>query len=115
MGYEKIIRTMRSLVDGLELDVLEVVPEGEIKGIFQIHHGMSEYKERYLPFMEYLAANGYVAAIHDCRGHGKSVKIKEDLGYLYWGGARGVGGGCASAYQRIKRKMAVPAVDLVWA
>ena len=51
MGYEKIIRTMRSLVDGLELDVLEVVPEGEIKGIFQIHHGMSEYKERYLPFM----------------------------------------------------------------
>ena len=88
MGYEKIIRTMRSLVDGLELDVLEVVPEGEIKGIFQIHHGMSEYKERYLPFMEYLAANGYVAAIHDCRGHGKSVKIKEDLGYLYRGGAR---------------------------
>lgn len=79
---------MRSLVDGLELDVLEVVPEGEIKGIFQIHHGMSEYKERYLPFMEYLAANGYVAAIHDCRGHGKSVKIKEDLGYLYRGGAR---------------------------
>lgn len=87
MGLKKISKKMISQIDGLELDVLEVIPEGIPKGIFQIHHGMSEYKERYLPFMEYLAEAGYVAAIHDCRGHGKSVKDSGDLGYMYGGGA----------------------------
>ena len=64
--YEKL----RSYGDGLKLEVLTVVPEGEIRGIFQIHHGMSEYKERYLPFMRFMAKQGYAAVIHDCRGHG---------------------------------------------
>ena len=40
--------------DGLELSVLWLEPEKEPKGILQISHGMSEYKERYLPFMRYL-------------------------------------------------------------
>lgn len=87
MDYRKETKKMISDTDGLELDVLELIPEGEVKGIVQIHHGMSEYKERYLPFMEYLAGEGYAAAIHDCRGHGKSVKSPQDLGYMYGGGA----------------------------
>lgn len=87
MEYTKNKRQMISRMDGLALDVLELVPSGQPRGIFQIHHGMSEYKERYLPFMEYLAKEGYVAAIHDCRGHGKSVRAPEDLGYMYGGGA----------------------------
>lgn len=86
MGYIKETKKLVSDVDGLELDLLMLVPEGDVKGIFQIHHGMSEYKERYLPFMEYLAGEGYAAAIHDCRGHGKSVRSQEDLGYMYGGG-----------------------------
>ena len=49
---------------------------------------MSEHKERYLPFMEYLAKLGYVTVIHDHRGHGKSVKFQEDLGFTYGGGAQ---------------------------
>ena len=48
---------------------------------------MSEYKERYLPFMEYMAKRGYVCVIHDHRGHGKSVRAMDDLGYMYGGGA----------------------------
>lgn len=76
-----------SKTDGLELDVLELVPKGTCKAILQIHHGMSEYKERYLPFMQYMAAHGYATAIHDCRGHGKSVREEKDLGYMYGGGA----------------------------
>lgn len=87
MGYGKRQRKIISDIDGLELDLLEVLPEGQPKGIFQIHHGMSEYKERYLPFMEYLAERGYLAVIHDCRGHGKSVRDPGDLGYMYGGGA----------------------------
>ena len=69
--------------DGLELSVLWLEPEKEPKGILQISHGMSEYKERYLPFMRYLCERGYLCAIHDHRGHGKSLKNEEDIGYFY--------------------------------
>ncbi len=83
---EKSTRTLHSRMDGLELSVLEVIPEGEVRGVMQLVHGMSEYKERYLPFMEYMAKHGFVCVIHDHRGHGKSVKAQEDLGYMYGGG-----------------------------
>ena len=55
MEYTKISKKMKSPVDGLELDLLILVPEEAPKGILQIHHGMAEYKERYLPFMKYFA------------------------------------------------------------
>ena len=87
MEYKKEVESVISDVDGLKLEMVTLIPKGDIKGIFQIHHGMSEYKERYLPFMEHLAKEGFVAAIHDCRGHGKSIRKKEDLGYMYGGGA----------------------------
>lgn len=85
MNLEKT--KIKSNQDGLELDVLLIKPEGEIKGIVQISHGMAEHKERYKPFMEYLASCGYMAIIHDHRGHGASVKKHEDLGYFYDGQA----------------------------
>ncbi len=73
-----------SKCDGLELNLTEVIPEGkEIKGIVQIAHGMAEYGERYLPFMEFLAEQGYACVINDHRGHGDSVLVEEDLGYFY--------------------------------
>ena len=77
-----------SKADGLALDVVRVEPDNasEVKGIVQLVHGMVEYKERYLPFMEFLAENGYITVIHDHRGHGASVKSKDDLGYMYEGG-----------------------------
>ena len=81
MNIEKI--KIKSNQDGLELDVMLIKPEGEIKGIVQISHGMAEHKERYKLFMEYLASCGYIAIIHDHRGHGASVKKHEDLGYFY--------------------------------
>lgn len=87
MDYIEKKQRITAKTDGLELDVLELIPEGKCKAILQIHHGMSEHKERYLPFMQYMAARGYAAVIHDCRGHGKSVREQNDLGYMYGGGA----------------------------
>ena len=81
MKEEKII--IESGVDKLKIDCLLIRPEGEIKGIIQIAHGMNEHKERYIDFMKFPAKNGYVCFINDHRGHGKSIKIKEDIGYLY--------------------------------
>ena len=74
---------IKSSSDGLKIELAYVIPENEIKGIVQISHGMSEHKERYFNFMEYLTENGYICVINDHRGHGNSVKDKKDLGYFY--------------------------------
>lgn len=76
--------------DGLELGVLCTQPSDKPKGIVQISHGMSEHKERYLPFMEFLSSHGFICVIHDHRGHGESVKSPEDYGYFYQNGAKAV-------------------------
>ena len=74
---------IKSSSDGLKIELAYTIPEDEIKGIVQISHGMSEHKERYFNFMEYLTENGYICVINDHRGHGNSVKDKKDLGYFY--------------------------------
>lgn len=78
--------TVNSDFDDLTIDVLYSVPFGEEKGILQVVHGMAEYKERYIPFMKYMSDHGYVCVIHDHRGHGKSIRHDDDLGYMYTGG-----------------------------
>lgn len=77
------IEKINSLQDNLGLEVAISIPKEKPIGIVVISHGMSEHKERYFSFMEYLTNYGYIAIIHDHRGHGKSVKAKEDLGYFY--------------------------------
>lgn len=78
--------TLKSEADGLDLAMLSVTPDGDPVGMVQFSHGMCEHKERYLPFMEYLAGHGLFCVINDHRGHGGSVKSKDDLGYMYAGG-----------------------------
>lgn len=80
--------TLRSECDGLKISVLEVAPEGEIKAILQMAHGMAEHKERYLPMMRALAKRGYLCAMNDHRGHGKSIAWEQDLGYFGKEGAK---------------------------
>ncbi|MBR7189135.1 MAG: lysophospholipase [Clostridia bacterium] len=80
-------QTLVSARDGLALSLCTVLPEGEPRALVQFAHGMAEHKERYLPFMEFLAQHGYATVINDHRGHGASVKSPEDLGYFYADGA----------------------------
>jgi len=80
---------LESKFDDLKLYGLIVKPK-HIKAIVQLTHGMAERKERYLPFMKFLANQGYLCIIHDHRGHGKSVKNHHDLGYFYKGKAEAV-------------------------
>lgn len=86
--YSNICRksfSLTSFQDGLVLDVLTIMPDSP-KALLQLAHGMCEHKERYIPFMEYLARLGFGCIISDHRGHGKSVKDPEDLGYFYENG-----------------------------
>lgn len=78
-----IIETLISKRDQLPLELAIIEPKGEPVGIIQLIHGMSEHKERYYDFMNYLSQQGYICAIHDHRGHGASVKDTSHLGYFY--------------------------------
>lgn len=84
----RITTTVKSSADNVEISILSIAPENGAKAIVQLVHGMCEHKERYIPVMEYLAAEGYACVIHDHRGHGASVKSSDDLGYFYEGGFR---------------------------
>ncbi|MBO7603929.1 MAG: lysophospholipase [Bacteroidales bacterium] len=74
--------TIPSPKGDIQISLIYSVPESAPKGIVQIAHGMCEHKERYIPLMEFLSANGYVAVCNDHRGHGASVLSKDDLGYM---------------------------------
>lgn len=80
---KETVTAVQSAYDGLMLDVLTVAPASEPVGLFQISHGMAEHKERYLPFMRFLADHGWLCVINDHRGHGRSIKSKEDRGFFY--------------------------------
>ena len=60
-----------SAQDGMPLEGMMVIPSRP-RAVLQIAHGMCEHKERYLPFMRYMAERGYLCVIHDHRGHGAS-------------------------------------------
>jgi len=48
-------------------------PDGEIKGIVQIVHGIAEYAERYDELATFLNSRGLLVVAEDHMGHGKSV------------------------------------------
>ncbi len=58
------------------------IPEGEVKGLFHIVHGMTEHIERYDILMSCLAESGYVAFGYDNLGHGKTANDDSELGFI---------------------------------
>ena len=63
----------------LYLSALRILPENPVCTV-QILHGIDERKERYIPFMQYLASRNIACVIHDLRGHGGSL-LPEGLAY----------------------------------
>lgn len=102
---------INSKCDNLELEIGIIEAKEQVKGIVQISHGMSEHKERYLDFMNYLSNNGYTCVIHDHRGHGKSIKHKEDLGYFYTEDANYIVKDLAQVTNFIQKKY--PKLDII--
>jgi len=77
MGVERFIVNGKK---GIKLSCFKIIPEGELKGVVHILHGMGEHKERYLRFAKYLAKNSYAVYAHDHRKHGESVKDISEVG-----------------------------------
>ena len=79
---------VESAYDSLKISVLEIAPVGRPKAVVFLAHGLCGCKERFLPFMEYLAKNGVACVANDHRGHGSSIHNEEDRGDTYQGGAK---------------------------
>jgi alpha-beta hydrolase superfamily lysophospholipase len=58
------------------------IPNGEIKGVYQIVHGMTEHIARYDRFMRDMADMGYLCFGHDHLGHGHTAGSDSELGYI---------------------------------
>jgi len=52
-----------------------------IKGVVQIAHGMAEWAARYEEFANSLTAQGYIVFANDHRGHGRTARSPENVGY----------------------------------
>ncbi len=59
-------------------------PEADmpIRQVFLIVHGMAEHAARYARLAERLTEQGFVVYAHDQRGHGKTARQGEDIGYF---------------------------------
>ena len=88
--------------DELVISAVLAVPSGDVNGIVQLVHGMNEHKERYYPFMDYLAEQGFITVIHDNRGHGKSIVEADDIGFMFRNGGEGFVSDIAQFNKRIR-------------
>lgn len=82
---------------GFQLRCMEWRPEGEVKAVLQIVHGMVEHIGRYEEFAVWMAEHGVAVIGHDHLGHGKTVRNKEDYGYF------GTSGGSVNLIRDIRR------------
>lgn len=57
-------------------------PEGNVRGVVQISHGMCEYIGRYSEFAQFFVQHGFVVCGNDHLGHGGSTANDEELGYF---------------------------------
>ena len=78
----RLERKFRSSDRESDIHVLLWIPDGEIRGVLQIAHGMCEFAERYDGFAAFLAEHGYVVCANDHLGHGKSVTDEQQLGFF---------------------------------
>ena len=74
--------TLPSTVPGRTLHAFRCIPEGEVRAIVQLSHGMVEFIDRYKPLAEDLAGRGILVTGHDHLGHGGSIRTKDDYGYF---------------------------------
>jgi len=69
--------------DGIHtISAREWLPEGEVRGVVQIVHGVAEYVGRYADFARFLNGHGFVVCGEDHLGHGQTVT---DGKYGYFG------------------------------
>lgn len=70
--------------DGLtQIHAIEWKPEGEVKAVLQMCHGMVEFIDRYDEFARFMTDKGFYVVGHDHLGHGESVRSDEFHGFFH--------------------------------
>lgn len=70
-----------SVEDRSKIYLRRYIPSEPI-AVLQIVHGMAEHGGAYEKFIEFLVANHIAVFIHDQRGHGKTARNEDELGYF---------------------------------
>ncbi|MBQ9155412.1 MAG: alpha/beta fold hydrolase [Eubacterium sp.] len=65
------------------IHAMEWIPEGDVRAILQISHGMVEHISRYERFASYLNQYGIYVVGNDHLGHGESVTGDDKHGYFH--------------------------------
>ena len=65
-----------------EIHTIEWKPQGEVRAVVQLSHGMVEYINRYDDFATFLCQQGIYVVGNDHLGHGKSVQSKSEYGFF---------------------------------
>lgn len=65
--------TFIEMSDGVKVALHKWVPDGDIKAVVQLSHGMAEYAKRYSSLAQLLCDNGFAFYAHDHRGHGDTA------------------------------------------
>ena len=68
-----------------EIRGLRWEPQGEVKAIVQIVHGIAEHVQRYDHFASFLADHGILVVAQDHMGHGRSIEGGSTKGYFTGG------------------------------
>lgn len=69
--------------DGLsKLHVVSWIPEGAIKAVLQLSHGMIEHILRYDEFADFMAEHSIAVVGHDHLGHGKTSLDENHFGFF---------------------------------
>jgi len=75
-------RTTLTTRDGAEVVVHRHLPDGPVRGVVHVAHGMAEHARRYDHLAEALTAAGLAVYAEDHRGHGETAATPDDLGYF---------------------------------
>ena len=75
--------------DGAKFFAQSWLPDGDVRAIVQIAHGMAEHGTRYARFATFLTERGYAVYADDHRGHGKTV-TDADVGWAGLDGWNGI-------------------------
>lgn len=68
--------------DGTDLFVYRWLPAGQPRAVVQIAHGLAEHAGRYARLAEALTGAGYAVYANDHRGHGRTTKSADELGWF---------------------------------
>lgn len=74
--------TYKSASGICDIKAWQWAPEGEVKAVIQMHHGMAEHCTRYESWINDFVGRGYAIFMNDMLGHGESNEDRELLGYF---------------------------------